>query len=439
MRAAVLTSVLFAALSALSALSGSGLMAQSRSEHQWLGWGGPTRDFTADPSGLAPRWPDEGPPTLWSRPLGEGHSSIVVDGGRLYTMYRAPTGEPDHWAEEEVIIALDAASGRTVWEHRVPSSLETMNFSYGAGPHVTPLIVGGRLFAATSDKQFLALDKETGRVLWSHHFVEEFGAPPNQMRFAVMPGYAPSPIAYGETVIAMVGGPDQGVMAFRQDTGEIVWRGGDFSDSIVPASPLLISLDGQEQLIMMSGDAVHGMHPADGRILWSFSFPTDSGVNLTTPVWSPADHRLFLTASLDGGTRVLELRRQGTETEVTELWFTNRMRVHHSNIVKFGDYYYGSSGDPGPSFLTAIDGRTGEVAWQARGFPKSNFLKVGDRVILLDEDGRLALARFTPDQATVISEVVVTTTPSWTVPTLAGTRLYLRDHANIMALDLGAS
>ena len=216
----------------------------------------------------------------------------------------------------------------------------------------------------------------------------------------------------------------------------MVWSGGDFPDSIVPASPVLITVDGQEQLIAMSGDAVQGMDPTSGRVLWRHTFPTDMGVNLTTPVWSPDDQRLFLTASLDGGTRALHLQRAGSTTTVTELWFTNRMRVHHSNIVQCGDYYYGSSGDPGPSFLTAIDGRTGEVVWQARDFPKSNFLKVGERVILLDEDGRLALARFTPDQATVISEAVVTTTPSWTVPTLADGRLYIRDHANIMALDV---
>jgi outer membrane protein assembly factor BamB len=418
-------------------LGASVSLAQPTSEPAWPGWGGAGRDFTSDPEGLARRWPADGPRTLWSRPLGEGHSSILVDGRRLYTMYRPPTDEPDHWASEEVIIALDAVSGETVWEHRLPTSLETMNFGYGAGPHATPLIVGERLFAASSDKQFLALDKQTGQLLWSHHFVKDFGAPPNQMRFAVMPGYAPSPIAYGDTVIAMVGGRDQGVMAFRQGTGEVVWRGGDFRDSIVPASPLLIRFDGQDQLVVMSGDAVHGMDPANGKRIWSFSFPTDMGVNLTTPVWSPEDRRLFLTASLDGGTRALELQHSAGETTVRELWFTNRMRVHHSNIVQFGDYYYGSSGDPGPSFLTAIDGRTGEIAWQSRDFAKSNFLKIGDRVILLDEDGRLVLARFTPDQVTVISEAVVTTTPSWTVPSLVGARLYIRDHARIMALDLG--
>ena len=121
---------------------------------EWPGWGGPQGNFTSDATGLATSWPSDGPRQVWSRPLGEGHSSIIVDGERLYTMYRPPTGVRNRWNAEEIVVALDAGSGQTIWEYRFPSSLETMNFSRGAGPHSTPLIVGDRLFAASTDKQF---------------------------------------------------------------------------------------------------------------------------------------------------------------------------------------------------------------------------------------------------------------------------------------------
>jgi outer membrane protein assembly factor BamB len=407
------------------------------SSPEWPGWGGPNRNFVTSAPALATSWPAGGPPKLWSRPLGEGHSSIAVDGGRLYTMYRPASGARGRFAEEEVTVALDAATGKTLWEHRFPSSLETMNFSRGAGPHATPLIVGDRVFTAASDKQLFALDKQTGRVIWSHHFVKAFGAPPNQMRYAIMPGYAPSPIAYRDTVIAMVGGANQGVMAFRQDTGSVIWKSGNFPDDISPASPMLITLDGEDQLVVTSGDGVHGMAPADGRKLWSFPFPTRSGVNNTTPVWSPSDRTLFLSAAYDGGTRLLELARAGGRTEVKERWFSNRMRVHFSNIVRVGDHFFGSSGDFGPSFLTAIDARNGNIAWQDRTFSKASFLDLGGRVLLLDEDGTLALATLGPDKLTVLAQAEMAEATSWTVPTLVGTTLYLRDRVNIMALDLG--
>ena len=413
------------------------LVSVLQAAQEWPGWGGPLRNFVTTGGNLATSWPSSGPPRLWSRPLGEGHSSIAVDRGRLYTMYRPPSAVRGRFAAEEVIVALDAASGKTLWEHRFPASLETMNFSRGAGPHATPLIVGDRLFAAASDKQFFALDKHTGRVLWTHNFVKEFGAPPNQMRYAIMPGYAPSPIAYGDTVIAMVGGPNQGVMAFRQDDGRVVWKSGHFPDDISPASPILITLDGEDQLVATSGDGVHGLAPADGRSLWSFAFPTRSGVNITMPVWSPSDRTLFLTAAYDGGTRLLDLSRAGGRTEVKERWFTNRMRVHFSNIVRVGNHFFGSSGDSGPSFLTAIDAGTGSIAWQDRTFSKASFLDLGGRVLLLDEDGTLALAMLGPKEITVLAQAEVAEATSWTVPTLVGTTLYLRDRVNIMALDVG--
>jgi outer membrane protein assembly factor BamB len=403
----------------------------------WLGWGGPRGDFTSEAKGLANTWPTDGPKQLWSRPLGEGHSSIISDGQRLYTMYRHPTGVRNTWKDEEVVIALDPASGKTIWEYRYPASLVTMNFSRGAGPHATPLIVGNRLFAAATDKQFFALDKQTGKLIWSHNFVKEYDAPPNQMKYAIKPGYAPSPLAYKDTVIAMVGGPGQGVMAFRQDDGRVVWRSGEFSD-IAPASPMLITLDGQEQLITTSADGVHAFDPATGKPYWQYLFPTKAGVNISTPVWCAADHLLFLSAAYDGGTHVLQLAQAGGRTEAKELWFSNKMRVHFGNVLRIGDYFYGSSGDFGPSFLTAIHARTGQIAWQDRSFAKVSFLLADGKVILLDEDGNLGLVTLTAEGLKVLSRASVAKATSWTVPTLLGTTLYVRDRVNIMAFDLGA-
>src|SRR5438552_10042904 len=121
---------------------------------EWPGWGGPRGDFTVEARALAPAWPKGGPRALWKRPLGEGHSSLAVDNGRLYTQYRPPTGVPGRFANEEVVVALDAATGRTLWEHRYAASLETMDFSRGAGPHATPRVIGDRVFAAGTNKQF---------------------------------------------------------------------------------------------------------------------------------------------------------------------------------------------------------------------------------------------------------------------------------------------
>jgi hypothetical protein len=134
---------------------------------------------------------------------------------------------------------------------------------------------------------------------------------------------------------------------------------------------------------------------------------------------------------------VLRLERKDGKTTATEVWFHRRLRVHHGTIIRIGDYAYGSSGDFGPAFLTAVDVKTGKVAWQDRSFSKTNLLYADGKFIILDEDGNLALATATPEGLKVISKAEVMTKTSWTAPTLDGTRLYLRDRKTIKALELG--
>jgi hypothetical protein len=133
---------------------------------------------------------------------------------------------------------------------------------------------------------------------------------------------------------------------------------------------------------------------------------------------------------------VIRLSRVNGKTSPAEVWSNNRMRVHFSTVVRVGDYVYGSSGDFGPAPLTAVDIKTGKIAWQDRTFPKANFIYADGKFIVLDEDGALALADFTPQGLKVLSRAALLSNNAWTVPSLAGGRLYLRDRSTLMALDL---
>jgi outer membrane protein assembly factor BamB len=395
----------------------------------WTQWGGPQRNFMSTSRGLASSWPADGPKRIWTRSLGEGHSAILVEANRLYTMYR-PLGVMSmlRRSQEEVIICADAASGKTIWEHRYPAATAGLDLEYGAGPHSTPLIVGNRLFAAGSRRELFALDKQSGKVLWSHELMKEFGAP--------MPGrgFSASPIAYRETVILPSGGPS-GVMAFDQATGKVVWKSPAFEES--PASPILINLEGEDQLVIFGGAEIVGMNPASGAILWRHPHKTDWGLNISTPVWGK-DNVLFLSSAYSAGTRSLQLSKTGPKTNVKELFFTNRMRVHIGTVIRIGDYAYGASGDFGPAFITAINVKNGQEAWRDRSFARSTFVYADDKLIILDEDGTLGLATISPQGIKVLTRADVLTKTSWTVPTLVGTRLYLRDRKDMLALELGS-
>ena len=406
------------ALASLLLLAGT--IVDARSQSDWLQWGGPRRDFTTNSKGLAATWPATGPRQLWSRPLGAGHSAILASGNNLYTMYSE--------GDQEIVIGLDARNGKTIWEHKYDSPQAGMNYEHGVGPHSTPLLVGDMLYTVGATGKLFALDKKTGKVAWFHDLWKEYGGRKMDR------GYSCSPIAYKNTIILTLGGgPGQTLIAFNQKDGSVAWKNQTLDMS--PASPTLINVDGQDQLVMFLGKVVAGLDPNNGNLLWSHPHVTEWGLNISNPVWGP-DNLLFISSAYSGGSRVLKLTQKDGKTTAEELWFHRRMRLHHGTAIRIGDYVYGSSGDFGPAFFAAVNVKTGEIAYQDRTFPKSNFVLADGKLIILDEDGNLALATATPTELKVISKVSVLKNLAWTVPTLVGTKLYLRDRRTIMALDL---
>jgi outer membrane protein assembly factor BamB len=395
----------------------------------WLQWGGPRRNFMVDASGLADTWPSGGPKQLWHRSLGEGHSSIVVDGARLYTMHR-PGGllTMVRRSQQETIAALDASTGAAVWEHTYDSPTAGLNLSEGAGPHSTPLIVGNLLFAMSSRTQIFALEKNAGKVVWSHDLVKEYSAQQDGR------GYSASPIAYRDYVIVPAGGPGASVMAFNQKSGAVVWKGGSFDTG--PASPILINVDGQDQLVVSGANEMVGVDPVNGNVLWRHPHKTEWGLNISTPVWGEGN-LLLISAAYNNGARLLKLSQAGGKTKVEEQWYQNRMRVHIGTIIRLGDYAVGSSGDFGPCPTVAIDLKTGNILWQNREFARSTFLYADRKLIVMDEDGNIGLAVPSREGLKVLAKASVMTNRSWTVPTLVGTKLYVRDRKSIAAFELG--
>jgi len=407
---------------AFGALNKAVLAVAVASTGAWPQWGGPNRDFKVEVTGLAGTWPAAGPPVLWRRPLGEGYSAIVADSGTLYTMYRS--------GALEVVVALSADTGQTLWEHRYDAPFrDGMNVDNGPGPHATPVIAGDRVFAAGAVGRLQALDKRTGRVAWVRDLWSDLGGT------LVETGYSSSPLAYGDTIILPVGGPGHAVVALRQSDGAVVWKRHDFVNS--PASPTLIRVGGQDQVVVFMAKLVAGLDPVTGDLLWQHPHDTRLNLNISTPAWDGRS-LLFCSSAYDVGSRVLELSRVGSGTEVKQLWANRRFRVHKDDAIWIGDRVYGWSGDFGPSLLTAADGRTGKLAWQDRSFARASFLYADGKLIVLDEDGNLGLITLTETGPRVQARFPLMKGRSWTVPTLAGTRLFARDRQEIVALELGS-
>jgi outer membrane protein assembly factor BamB len=392
---------------------------------EWLQWGGPTRDFQVPDRALASLWPAGGPRQIWKRKIGDGYSSIVTDGRTAYTLYKRGT--------DTIVLAMNAATGETVWEKvfdAAPAKDEVKEIDpvHGTAPASTPLIIADRLFAVTFMGRLVALDRNTGAVLWSQELWRKHGGT------IVGYGYTNSPLAYKDTIIVPVGGAGHAMMAFRQLDGTPVWQKGDSDNAM--SSPMLIQVDGEAQVVVVMLKEVLAVRPDSGDVLWRFPHANKTETNVTSPVWC-GGNILLVSSAYDSGTRALRLKHEAGKTVATELWFNKRARVHHGNMLPIGDYVYASSGDFGPAPLTALNIATGEIAWQERGFAKANFVRVNGNVIVLDEDGKLAMVKLTPGGLKVLAESATElSNPAWTPPTLSGTTLFLRDRATAIALDL---
>jgi hypothetical protein len=158
--------------------------------------------------------------------------------------------------------------------------------------------------------------------------------------------------------------------------------------------------------------------------------------NFSPPQWG--DDILFFSSGYKAGSRAIRLKKVGSHTETEELWFNGRAQFAFLNTLRLGDFVYGTTGALGPAFLTAVNVKTGQPAWQHRGFGQATLIHADGKAILMDEDGDLALLKLAPEGVTVLSRFKLFDTVSWTVPTLVGTTLYARDREKIVALDLGA-
>jgi len=388
---------------------------------QWLQWGGPTRDFKSPETGLLDKWPDQGLRPLWVDQSTGNYATAIVDGNVVYSLYTARD-------DEEKLLGLDVESGLIVWYFRnAAPAAKAQKLDFGRGPNATPIVHDGRVIFVGFTGQMWCFTTADTEYAWTHDLVKEFDAKVHEF------GYSISPIIYNDNVVTLTGGKKQGAIAFRYDTGSVVWKSAPFDVSY--ASPILIKVDGQDQLVVMSSTEVIGLDPQNGKVLWRYPHANNFKNNCSTPVWGD-DNLLLISSHADGGSRVLRLKQKGGKTDVREVWHSKEVRFFHSTPIRIGDFVYGSSGDQPPTFFTAVNVKTGKIAWKERGFNKATCTYADGKMYILDEDGKLTLAKVSPEKMTVISSFKPLEKTAWAAPTIANGRLFVRDQNKIMAFDI---
>ena len=417
----------------------------------WPQWGGPNRNFTVETSGLADKWPEDGPPRLWRRTLGDGYSAIVADGDLLFTMYRS--------GRSEFTVALDAKTGNKIWKHRVSSHYSPNSEAdrLCPGPSSTPALDSNRLFSIGTDSLMHCFDKTTGKVLWKHDLTKEFNGRMTHW------GYTSSPLVYQDMVIAVVGRlrrtdllqeqwgktseeeKDEryqegrgapALVAFDQVSGDVRWEGPSLD--VDHSSPILINFQGTTHLVLLHHFGIIGLNPDSGEPLWHYEIentldePHSPNTFDMTPVWVGND---VLITSGFAACRAMQLTNTHGVIEAKELWRSRKIGFGQTTPVCVGNHLFGSN----DRILAGVDIKTGRRSWVRRGFSKAMCVHGDGRLIILDSSGQLSLVTVTPEDLTVHSQCKITEPPSFTAPTLVGTTLYVRDRKHILALDLGVS
>ena len=392
----------------------STILTGSGSAADWPQWHGPNRDGISSETGVLKKWPDSGPAVLWRTPLGEGFSSIVVARGAAYTMFAE--------GEDEYAVCLDAATGQERW--RVKTGSNFSDWQGGNGPRSSPIIDAGRAFFLGAYGQLYALDVDSGETVWSHDFQTEYISDPPHW------GFSTSPLLEGDLLIVEVGGSSgKAFIAFDKTTGEAVWTSQDDAPSY--ASPIAITVFDTRQIVFFPATGLVGVAAKDGQPLWRHPWQTGPDVNAATPVFLAPD-RLFISSGYGKGAAVIQLISQNDQISIKKVWRNRSMKNHFATSIHHNGYLYGFDN----AILKCIAADTGQEQWRKRGFQKGSLIFADGHLIVLSEQGKLALVEAIPEAYIEKASAQVLSPRCWTAPTLANGRLYLRNHTEMVCLDL---
>jgi outer membrane protein assembly factor BamB len=294
----------------------------------------------------------------------------------------------------------------------------------GDGPRATPTWFDGRVYALGAQGELRCLDEGTGRVLWRTNILEDAGA--NNLQW----GMAASPLIVDDTVVVLPGGSEgKSVVAYDRRSGKQAWSALD--DPAGYSSPMLVTLAGVRQILVFTASRMAGITPDRGEILWDYPWTTQFGVNASQPLLV-GDNRVFVSTGYGTGAALVEVTSSGDTLVRREVWRSNRMKNQFTSSVLRDGFIYGLD----EAILACLDAATGDVKWKGGRYGYGQVMLAGDRLIVLSEQGDLALVRATPEKHDELARFAVLEGKTWNHPAMSGGYLLLRNINEMVAFDL---
>ena len=381
------------------------------SSADWNQWRGPNRDGKIESSAAPAQWPKE-LNRRWKVEVGEGHSSPIIVGDRVFIFTRQ--------GDDEVARCLELATGKEVWRQSYPAPYEMNAYAkeHGKGPKSTPVCAEGRLYTFGISGILSCFDAKSGQVLWRHEFLKQFKLT------SPIYGTAMSPLLDGDLLITHVGGHDAGALtAFDAKTGDVRWRWDGDGPSY--ASPIITTIGGVRQVVTQSQKLCVGVTVESGKLLWSIPFTTDYDQNIVTPI---VVGDLVVFGGSEQPTVACRVRKVGDQWTTEKVWETKDATLYMSTPVVSSRWLYGMS-QKRAGQMFSLDVATGKVEWKGEGkFGKNaTVFDTGPMLLALATDSRLHVFKKDGAALTEVACYQVSDTPTWASPAFAGRRVLVKD------------
>jgi outer membrane protein assembly factor BamB len=381
-------------------------VAESRVD--WPGFRGPRRDGVVRGVKIKTDWAASPPVQMWKRPVGPGWSSFAVNGDLVYTQ--------EQRGDNEVVACYRASSGQPVWTHSDKARFFESNA--GAGPRGTPTLSNGRVYAFGATGILNVLDAKTGAVVWTRNAATETNTK------TPFWGFSSSPLVIDDIVIVAAAGQ---LVAYETATGKQRWvgpkNGGSYS------SPQLATINGVAQVLLTSDGRLTSVSPADGKQLWQHEWAANS---IVQPAVIASDN--VLVTSQEAGIRRIALTNNAGAWSVAERWTSNGLKPYFNDFVVHKGHAFGFDG----RILSCVDLSNGERKWKGGRYGNGQLVLLPDQdlLLVLSEEGELALVEARSDQFTELAKVPAIQGKTWNHPVLVGSMLLVRNAEEMAAFRL---
>jgi outer membrane protein assembly factor BamB len=396
-RVIVILLLLFSAFSAIHVFA-----------QDWTQWRGPNRDGATASFTAPAAWPEK-LNQRWKVEVGQGYATPLVAGDRIYMFSRQ--------GENEVMSALDAASGKQLWQGSYPVTftMQSAAARHGPGPKSTPVLANGKLYSIGMIGTITAWDAASGKQLWQ------------KQGTGVVPMYTShsfSPLVDRGLVIFHVGGHMKGALtAFDANTGDVKWSWD--GDGPGYGSPIVADLGGTRQIVTITQGKLVGVEVATGALLWERPFVSSNFTNGVTPVLFG---QTIIVSGNGGPTTALNVSKKDNQWIVETAWENADVPLRFSNGVIVRDKFFSLANRNSGQYF-AIDAKTGKAAWVSEGRQAGNaaIVKAGNVVFALEDDGDLLVLQDTLTAFEPLRRYKVAEAETWTQPVISGNRVFVKD------------